>query len=92
MYNELIERLRVAAEWAEGNEWEIPLMLHDDLVSAADALEKVIDEFGKIAQSGRLWMCPYCKHAKNMNNGRYDCEMGEKCRFPFSAFEWRGVR
>lgn len=41
MYKELIERLRVNAEWAEGNEWEIPLMMHDDLVAAADAIEKL---------------------------------------------------
>jgi len=40
MYKELIERLRVNAEWAEGNEWEIPLMMHDDLLSAADLLRQ----------------------------------------------------
>ena len=66
MYKELIERLRVNAEWAEGNEWEIPLMMHDDLLSAADAIEKLQadrDEL-EIALHNRLEIdgiaCDYC--------------------------------
>ena len=35
---ELIERLRIDAEWAEGQEWETPICLWDDLREAISAL------------------------------------------------------
>lgn len=44
MYKELIKRLRDVAEWAEGNEWDVPLMLHADLFAAAYAIEKLTAE------------------------------------------------
>ena len=39
---ELIERLREHAEWAEGNIWEVPITLPDDLLAAADAIEELL--------------------------------------------------
>lgn len=41
---ELMERLRENAEWAQGNEWETPLCLADDLTAAADAIERLRNE------------------------------------------------
>lgn len=35
----LVNALREHAEWAEGNQWETPITLCDDLVEAADLLE-----------------------------------------------------
>ena len=40
-YTELIQALREEAEWAEGNEWETPIMLSDHLKQAADAIEEL---------------------------------------------------
>lgn len=36
---ELVNALREHAEWAEANEWEMPITLCDDLTEAADRLE-----------------------------------------------------
>ena len=36
---ELVNALREHAEWAEGNQWETPITLGDDLTEAADWLE-----------------------------------------------------
>lgn len=41
MYDELVRRLREHAEWAEANEWEVPIMLPDHLKQAADAIEEL---------------------------------------------------
>lgn len=35
----LVNALREHAEWAEGNQWETPITLGDDLAEAADRLE-----------------------------------------------------
>lgn len=39
--DELIRTLREYADWADGNEWEVPLMLADHLRQAAEKLEQV---------------------------------------------------
>ena len=44
MYKELIERLRLDAEWAEANEWESPIMLYDDLLAAIKAIDTLTAE------------------------------------------------
>ncbi len=36
---DLVNALREHAEWAEGNQWETPITLCDDLVEAADRIE-----------------------------------------------------
>lgn len=41
---ELVERLREKAERAQGNEWETPLCLADDLTAAANAIERLQSE------------------------------------------------
>lgn len=41
---ELIDRLRTDAEWAEGQEWETPICLQDDLRNAAAALTTLTEE------------------------------------------------
>ena len=38
---ELIRTLREYADWADGNEWEVPLMLADHLRQAAERLEQM---------------------------------------------------
>ena len=35
----LVNALREHAEWAEGNQWETPITLCDDLAEAADQIE-----------------------------------------------------
>ena len=35
----LVNALREHAEWAEGNQWETPITLRDDLAEAADLIE-----------------------------------------------------
>ena len=35
----LVNALREHAEWAEGNQWETPITLGDDLTKAADLIE-----------------------------------------------------
>jgi len=35
----LIERLRLDAEWADGQEWEAPICLADDLREAVEAIQ-----------------------------------------------------
>ena len=35
----LVNALREHAEWAEGNQWETPITLGDDLAEAADLIE-----------------------------------------------------
>ena len=35
----LVKALREHAEWAEGNQWETPITLGDDLTEAADRIE-----------------------------------------------------
>ena len=35
----LVNALREHAEWAEGNQWETPITLGDDLAEATDRIE-----------------------------------------------------
>lgn len=39
---ELVERLREYAGWAEANTWEVPIMLPDVLTTAAEVIEKEV--------------------------------------------------
>ena len=40
----LVNALREHAEWAEGNQWETPITLCDDLAEAADLIDAMPDE------------------------------------------------
>ena len=52
---ELVNALREHAEWAQGNEWETPITLGDDLAEAADRIEAQTKEVEKLrAQLPRL--------------------------------------
>jgi len=46
-----------------------------------------------IAKSGRVWMCPYCVHAKDTTGGIAECELDVGvCMMPYSKFECRGQK
>ena len=46
-----------------------------------------------IAKSDRVWMCPYCVHAKDTTGGIVECELDVGvCMMPYSKFEWRGQK
>lgn len=46
-----------------------------------------------IAKSDRVWMCPYCVHAKDTTGGIAECELDVGvCMMPYSKFEWRGQK
>ena len=56
-YEELVKALRENAEWADGNIWEVPIMLPDNLKQAADAIEELVsnaDKFKWISVEERL--------------------------------------
>lgn len=40
-YEELVRALRENAEWADGNIWEVPIVLPDNLKQAADAIQEL---------------------------------------------------
>lgn len=40
----LVSSLREHAEWAEGNQWETPITLGDDLAESADRIESQAKE------------------------------------------------
>lgn len=44
----LVKALRGHAEWAEGNQWETPITLCDDLAVAAEAVAMALEQFGKV--------------------------------------------
>lgn len=46
-YEELVEALREYAEWMGPNNYELPIAMHDDLMRAADALER-LGPFGRL--------------------------------------------
>ena len=72
--------------------------LTGELAKVAAELEQVKQERDEavqcirgIAKSGRVWMCPYCVHAKDTTGGIAECELDVGvCMMPYSKFEWRG--
>ena len=69
----LVNALREHAEWAEGNQWETPITLGDDLTKAADQIEaqakeieklraqlRHLEELAEADKAGRLVVLP-CK-------------------------------
>lgn len=51
-YEKLVKALRENAEWADGNIWEVPIMLPDNLKRAADAIEELQKRVELEYQSG----------------------------------------
>lgn len=52
----LVNALREHAEWAEGNQWETPITLGDDLVEAADRIEAQAKEIEKLRAQLPRWI------------------------------------
>lgn len=48
---EIVTALREHAEWAEGNQWETPITLGDDLSAAADLIENQQREMEALRQA-----------------------------------------
>ena len=61
----LVNVLREHAEWAEGNEWETPITLGDDLTEAADRIEAQAKEIDAL----RNELCLKCGSYKLSNKG-----------------------
>lgn len=54
----LVNALREHAEWAEGNQWETPITLGDDLAEAADRIEAQAKEIDAL----RNELCLKCEN------------------------------
>lgn len=52
----LVNALREHAEWAEGNQWETPITLCDDLTEAADRIEAQAKEIEKLMGQVPRWI------------------------------------
>lgn len=52
----LVNALREHAEWAEGNQWETPITLGDDLAEAADRIEAQVKEIEKLRGQVPRWI------------------------------------
>ncbi len=64
---------------------------HDEAVQCIRGIAKKC--IRGIAKSGRVWMCPYCVHAKDTTGGIAECELDVGvCMMPYSKFEWRGEK
>lgn len=70
----LVNALREHAEWAEGNQWETPITLCDDLIEAADLIEAQAKEIDAL----RNELCLKC--------GRYPLAHEGAC----DGCRWRG--
>ena len=84
-HKELIERLKIDAEWAEGQEWETPLCLWDDLMDAVSAIATITEENAQLRAE--------LEQAKEKNAGLalallYDCNPNEDC---LGENEWSAI-
>lgn len=70
---DLVNALREHAEWAEGNQWETPITLGDDLTEAADRIEAQAKELDAL----RNELCLKC--------GNYTLAHGGAC----NGCRWR---
>ena len=71
----LVNALREHAEWAEGNQWETPITLGDDLTKAADLIEEQAKEIDTL----RNELCLKC--------GNYTLTHEGAC----NGCKWRGM-
>lgn len=97
----LVQGLRAYAEWAEGNEYEVPLDMSDLLREAADALENsdgVLDAAARVArkykaqrdaavrQLRRIGDCDTCKNNRPVGYDPPECVTCTKGQ----AWKWDG--
>lgn len=61
----LVNALREHAEWAEGNQWEMPITLCDDLAEAADLIEAQAKEIDAL----RNELCLKCGNYTLVHEG-----------------------
>ena len=64
----LVNALREHAEWAEGNQWETPITLRDDLAEAADLIEDLASDRKALINE----LCQYCGKYKQAHEGACD--------------------
>ena len=74
----------------ECGQWEAE---NEKLRAKLEQVKRECDEavqcISGIAKSGRVWMCPYCVHAKDTTGGIAECELDVGvCMMPYSKFEW----
>lgn len=65
----LVNALREHAEWAEGNQWETPITLGDDLAEAADRIEAQAKEIDALRNELCLKCGNYTLAHKGACNG-----------------------
>ena len=67
--------------------------LRAELERVKEERDAAVECIRGIAKSGRVWMCPYCVHAKDTTGGIAECELDVGvCMMPYSKFEWRGQK
>ena len=96
---ELIQALRLDAEWAHANEWETPITLGDHLDAAADALEALLAEVERQAaeiaavtaerDACKVDLCTACTQSP-CNTGICAAKNCTGNQIPCN-FEWRGA-
>ena len=88
------EKLRVEAEGMRSNWYksvEEIKKLRAELEQVKQERDEAVQCIRGIAKGGRVWMCPYCVHAKDTTGGIAECELDVGvCMLPYSKFEWRG--
>lgn len=73
-------------QWEAENE-----KLRAELEQVKQERDEAVQCIRGIAKSGRVWMCPYCVHAKDTTGSIAECELDVGvCMMPYSRFEWRG--
>lgn len=73
----LVNALREHAEWAEGNQWEAPITLGDDLTEAADRIEAQVKEIDAL----RNELCLKCGNYTLAHEGACNgCRWRSGCR------------
>lgn len=67
--------------------------LRSELEQVKRECDEAVQYIRGIAKSGRVWMCPYCVHAKDTTGSIAECELDVGvCMMPYSKFEWRGQK
>ena len=86
------EREHANAYYQECGQWEAENeKLRVELEKVRRECDEAVQCIRGIAKSGRVWMCPYCVHAKDTTGGIAECELDVGvCMMPYSKFEWRG--